>query len=168
MKDNFKDAARPPEREELTNNPMKMCHDVSHIFHSKLRKLNESEEAPSNRGTRLVLSFLAVNDGVTQLELVNATHLKAPTISIILQKLEADGLVERKKDEKDMRVTRVYLTDEGREEDRRNIAKIKEMDTIALSGLTEKECETLMLLLGKIRDNLLGDMTAEKGREEKI
>ncbi len=168
MKDNFKDVARLPERKELSNNPMKMCHDVSHIFHARLRSVSENEEAPSNRGKRLVLSYLAVNEGVTQCEIVSATHLRASTISIILRGLEDYGFVERKRDEKDMRMSRVYLTEKGREEDRRNIAKIKEMDAIALQGISEEECEVLMELLSRIRKNLLGESCAESGRDESI
>lgn len=167
MQEEFKCAARPPERKELSNNPMKMCHDVSHIFHAKLRESNESDDAPSNRGTRLVLSFLAVEDGVTQLELVNATHLRAPTISLILKRLEDDGFVERKKDDKDLRAVRVYLTKAGREADRKNIEKIKEMDAVALNGITLEECEELMRLLGKIRVNLLSFDAKEQEKENR-
>ncbi len=147
--------ARPPERAELSNNPVKMCNEISHIFHAKMRELNESEDTAAQPGTRLVLSFLAAGDGVTQLDLVNATHLRPPTISIILKKLEEDGIVERRRDEQDLRSVRVYLTERGKDIDSRNIRKIKFVDSIALEGLSEDEKNTMMSLLGKMRDNLL-------------
>ena len=112
------------------------------------------------------LSFLASGDGVTQLDLVNATHLRPPTISVILKELEADGIVERRRDEADMRSIRVYLTDKGRELDRRNISKIKQLDAVALDGLDNDEQETLMRLLGKIRDNLLDEKNVNKSDME--
>ena len=98
---------------------------------------------------------MAAGDGVTQLDLVNATHLRPPTISIILKELEAEDIVERRRDENDMRSIRVYLTDKGRELDRRNISKIKQLDAIALEGIDEDDQEILMRLLEKIRNNLL-------------
>lgn len=147
--------ARPPEREELSNNPVKMCMEISHLFRAKMREKSQDESVFDTHGTRLVLSFLAIGDGVTQLELVNATHMRAPTISVILKNLESEGIVERRKDEKDMRALRVYLTDKGRALDRKNIEKIKQVDAMALYGINEEEFELLMKQLSRIRDNLI-------------
>ena len=155
MNKKHKCPAPPPERAELSNNPVKMCNEISHIFHAKMRELNESEDTAAQPGTRLVLSFLAIGDGVTQLDLVNATHLRPPTISIILKKLEDEGIVERRRDERDLRSVRVYLTERGKDIDRKNIRKIKFVDAIALDGLSYEEKEFMMSLLGKMRDNLL-------------
>ncbi|MBQ8140505.1 MAG: winged helix-turn-helix transcriptional regulator [Clostridia bacterium] len=164
MKNHEKFPPPPPERKELSNTPVKMCNEISHLFHSTVRELNESDYAAAQRGTRMVISFLAIGDGVTQLDLVNATHLKAPTVSVILKKLEDDGIVERQRDKTDLRILRVYLTDKGRELDRKNIEKIKQADAIALEGLSGEECAEMMRLLGKIRDNLL---QAKSSREDK-
>ena len=65
-------------------------------------------------GARRVMYHLSLEEGVTQLSLVRATGLKAPTISLILQKMERDGLVNRRTDNLDMRMTRVTLTELGR------------------------------------------------------
>lgn len=155
MNKKFSCHTRPPERKELSNNPVKMCNEIAHIFRGYLRVSHENDDIMSAHGTRLVISFLAVEDGVTQLDLVNATHMRAPTISVILKKLEEEGIVRREKDKKDLRVFRVYLTDKGREIDKNNIERIKAADAMALEGLDETEKEELMKLLSKIRDNLL-------------
>ena len=161
MKSKYKSSPKMPERKELSNNPVKMCNEVAHLFRAAIREMNDNDDIVANRGTRLVLAFLATGDGVTQLDLVNATHLRAPTVSVILKNLEENGLVERRRDKEDLRALRVYLTDKGRELDKKNIEKIKRADAMALDGITEEECEVLMRLLGKIRDNLL-----EEGRSE--
>ena len=109
----------------------------------------------SQPGAHLVLSRLAVCDGITQLELVRATHLRPPTVSVILQKMEAEGLVERKSDEHDRRAVRVTLTKAGRALDRKNIEAIHTIDAVALADLCEDEIAVLMKLLPKIRNNLL-------------
>ena len=169
MDNKYKCVPGIPERKELSNNPVKMCHEVSHLFRARMREMNAGDELPSQHGVRMVLSFLAAGDGVTQLDLVNATHLRPPTISVILKDLESSGIVERKRDDEDLRSIRVYLTDKGRELDRRNIVKIKQVDSMALDGISEEEQTTLMLLLGKIRDNLLvqKDTCNTKKTEEK-
>lgn len=155
MKNKYKSPPRMPERKELSNNPVKMCHEIAHLFRAKMRDISAGDDMASRHGTRSVISFLAAGDGVTQLDLVNATHLRPPTISVILKELEAENIVERRRDEKDMRSIRVYLTDKGRAIDRQNISKIKRLDAMALEGIDSEEQETLMRLLGKIRDNLL-------------
>ena len=163
MKKKYECPARPPEREELSNDPVKLCHEIAHLSRSRVRQMNESDDGAAPRGTRLVLSFLATGDGVTQQELVGATHLRAPTVSVILKNLEDGGFVERRKDGSDMRSRRVYLTDKGRAFDSKNIEIIKQVDTVALCGLDDGERALLMSLLGKIRDNLLFEKEAGRG-----
>ena len=166
MKKGYKCPARPPEREELSPNPVRMCSEISHIFRARMRDLNEADDTVAQPGTRLVISFLATGDGVTQLDLVNATHLRPPTISVILKKLEEDGIVERRRDENDLRSVRVYLSEKGREMDRRNIKKIKQVEAVALDGLSDGEKELAMALLGRIRDNLLVSNNFKTNSEE--
>ena len=53
-------------------------------------------------------------DGASQTELSELMGIEPPTVTNMVQKLEVDGLVTRLKDTLDARVTRVFLTDEGR------------------------------------------------------
>lgn len=153
----------PPPRKELSDNPVKLCCEISRLFHTRLRENAELDGVLSQPGARLVLTVLAINDGIIQKKLVDQTHLRAPTVSAILQKMEAEGMVVRREGENDRREVLVYLTDYGREKDREGIDKIKEYDRIALGGLEESEIDTLMKLLSKIRLNLneMSDTNAE-------
>lgn len=158
--------APPPARAELSDTPIKFCNEISRLFRAKMRQGDDSEGVMSQPGAHLVLSRLAVCDGITQLELVRATHLRPPTVSVILQKMEAEGLVERKSDEHDRRAIRVTLTEAGRELDQKHIEKIKKIDGVALAELTEEEFSVLMKLLPKIRNKLLWmNENGEKGEE---
>ena len=147
--------AKPPERSEISDNPVKLCHEISHLSRNILRASCDNDDIMSAHGTRLVVSNLAITDGVTQLDLVNATHLRASTISVILKNLEEAGIVERKRDENDLRILRVYLTDKGKQIDKNNIERLRATDSLALAGLDNSEKEQLMHLLKKIRNNLL-------------
>jgi len=53
-------------------------------------------------------------DGATQTELCELMGCEPPTLTNMLKKLEEYGLVTKKKDLSDARVTRVFLTNEGR------------------------------------------------------
>ena len=159
--------APPPKRAELSDNPIKFCNEIARLFRNKMRETELGEGIMTQPGAHLVLSVLAINDGINQLELVNRTHLRAPTVSVILRKMESEGIVERKKnDEKDKRAVLVYLTELGREIDRTHIARIKKLDGEAMVGLTDDEKEALMRILPKIRDNLLSCRSNNDAKKE--
>ena len=144
----------PPPRKELSDNPVKICSEISRLFHGRLREARSIDGVMSQPGARLVLAVLALNDGIIQKKLVEDTHLRAPTVSGILKRMEEEGMVERRSGE-DRREYRVYITEYGRQVDMDGIATIKKYETEALDGLSAEEQETLMRLLQKIRYNLL-------------
>jgi len=156
----------PPERKELSNNPVKLCHEITHLSRAKARETN-IEGVMSQPGARLVLSWLAINDGITQREVVDATHLQPPTVSVILRKMEEEGIVERCQNTNDKRQTKVYLTDFGKRVDEERIALIKNTDALAFEGLSEEEYDTLMRLLGKMRQNLIEALYGHERGENK-
>ena len=60
------------------------------------------------------LWVLSSNDGVSQTDLADLLRVSRPTITVMLQKMEAAGMVERRPDELDQRKIRIYLTEDGR------------------------------------------------------
>ena len=155
----------PPARKELSDNPIKFCNEIARLFRHRLRENDHREGVMSQQGAHLILAMLAVQDGINQLELVRATHLRAPTVSVILKNMEAEGLVERRSNPEDLRSVKVYLTQQGRLLDCENIQRIQTIEGIALKGLTEEEQRSLMALLPKIRDNLLVEDAYREGEE---
>ena len=156
----------PIPRQDMHDNPVKLCHEISRLSHARIREAN-IEGIMSQHGARLVLSALIFEDGASQRRIVELTHLRPPTVSVILKKMQDEGIVELTVNAEDRRGMRVFLTDYGREVDRCAIEKIKETDSIALDGLSEEEQETLMELLCKIRENLLasGNYQQKEKRE---
>lgn len=134
--------------------PMMLVNEVSHLMWDNIKTKRGVEHPVSQRSGQMILMELAKRDGRTQLDLANATGLKAPTTSVSLQKLEREGYVTRKPDEYDLRATRVYLTEKGREIDERIRRAIGEEEERAGSGMTEEERETLIRLLLRIKSNL--------------
>lgn len=150
-----------PPRNDFSDNPVRLCHDISRLTRAKAREAN-IDGVMSQPGARFVLGFLASNDGVTQRKIVEATHLRPPTVSVIISKMQDEGMVKIEQNPLDRRQTVIILTDYGREVDAEVVLRIKETDAIALAGLDSDEIDTLMRLLSKMKDNMIVATSKEK------
>jgi DNA-binding MarR family transcriptional regulator len=99
-------------------------------------------------GQIFCLRVASAHDGISQRELADELHVAAPSISRMLQGMEKAGLVERRDDERDQRVTRVYVTERGRalEVKFRGVVAGYVKDTIG--RLPEADRRELIRLLG--------------------
>ena len=76
------------------------------------------------------------------------------TISNTISRMEASGVISKQKDSSDKRISRVYLTDKGKEA-LIKIAKVwRTMEAMTTKGLTEEEENVLRELLLKVFKNL--------------
>jgi len=62
-----------------------------------------------------VLLRLAEDDGLSQGDLARRQSVEPPSMCRMVDRLQRDGLVRRRRDADDRRVVRVHLTDRGRE-----------------------------------------------------
>ena len=65
-------------------------------------------------GQSACLLVIANYPGITQRELAERLSKAAPTVAVMLQKMEAAGLIIRNNDDQDRRLIRVFLTDRGK------------------------------------------------------
>lgn len=117
-------------------------------YAAQLRKLD------LHIGQELALFHLWQQDGITQSQLRHKIGSEASTVSNMLRKLEKDGIVYRKHNELDHRISHVFLTDKGRQLE----GPINEIWTAheqnMLQGFSPDELHTLHGLLSKIEHNL--------------
>ena len=113
---------------------MEAVGNIYKVYNARLRA--ECIKIGVHSSYRQIISYLAKEDGVPQLELVRLTNFKAPTISITLQKMEQDGYVTRKPDLFDQRSVRVFLTDKGREFNDKMEERVKKFEEEILSDFT--------------------------------
>ena len=101
-------------------------------------------------GQGICLHLIAAHGHSTQRDLADALHLSRPTVSKMLQAMERSGLVERRPDESDQRLTRVELTAAGRslEEELRVVTARLVNETIG--ALPEDDRRELARLLGEL------------------
>ncbi len=126
---------------------------LAKVFEERVSTLTENEFL-NQKASRFILFTLAINDGISQNDIVRATHLKGSTISVALSKLEKEGYVKRVNDSYDQRQIRVYLTEKGSNlnEERRNL--IESLDKKALKGITAKEEKNAAFVLATMIKNL--------------
>lgn len=141
--------------------PMMLINDISRMMRWKLHSSDE-ERSEIFKSSRIMLMHLAMEDGRTQLDLVRATRLKAPTVSVTLQRMERDGLVTRESDPDDMRRTIVRLTDKGRKLEQEHLGRAIAAEEELISILTEDEKTQLTIILKKLRDKLWEDNLANE------
>jgi len=105
-------------------------------------------------GQDLIMVQLWVEEGLTQSSLAERVGVDVSTMTKALQRLERYGLVHRCPDAEDARVSRVFLTDHGRDLEPRITAKFAQIEERTLAGLTTDERAMLSGLLGRMKDNL--------------
>jgi DNA-binding MarR family transcriptional regulator len=94
------------------------------------------------------------HDGLTQKEIGKALNLKPPTVTVMLKRMENAGFLERRPDSKDMRLSRVYLTDKGRNARAEVENVFKQLENECFDGFTMEERILLRRFFIQIRDNL--------------
>lgn len=129
-----------------------LIHDVARFMRRKYDQ--EVRSTGLTRAQWWVLVELLRANGQTQSELAENMELDKATLSSLIDKLEASGLVERRADPRDRRIKRVFRTQKVG-------AIIPTLDTAgqtlyrqALDGLDERDRETLFGLLSRIKQNL--------------
>ena len=112
------------------------------------------------------LRILWVQDGLTQRELSDEAGVMEPTTYSALKAMEALGYVERKHLPGNKKNMHVYLTDRGRELERKLIPLAEEVNRIGIDGLTLAEIGVARKVLLGIIANLAED--EEKAEERSL
>ena len=101
-----------------------------------------------------VILSLAESDGMTAGGLAQKLGVKAPTMTRTIGRMEAQGFVERRPDADDARLTKVYLTEAGRNSVSEIESSAASCDELATRGFSEKDIRPLVRLLKTIEHNL--------------
>lgn len=101
-----------------------------------------------------MLWLLGTKDGLSQREIAERLKIKPPTVTMTIRRLEKMELLYRKQDEKDQRVSRIYMTDKGRE----CFGKIREImrrnEELMFLGFDETEICLIRRFFKQILENV--------------
>lgn len=101
-------------------------------------------------GQWAVLMHLWAGDGLTQADLSRVVAIEPPTMVRTIDRMVRDGLVERRPDPRDGRVSRIHLTAQGSALRDKLIPKAAEVNERILERMTADERTTLFRLLAEI------------------
>lgn len=102
--------------------------------------------------------------------LARNAHVRPSSVSEVLERLEKSGLIERRRDQKDRRVLRVYLTDKGSAQNESNSARWYRFVGHLMEPLNEAEKESYLQILQKLQsqaDLLESRLEADAAKERK-
>jgi len=105
-------------------------------------------------GQDMVLVELWQDDGLRGGELAERLGVEPPTITKMLRRLEACGLVERRADPEDARSLRVHLTGQGRALEGPVVYCWERAEQTVLSGINARDRQTFRRLLDRVKSNL--------------
>ena len=102
-----------------------------------------------------ILAVLWKEDGCSQKEL-----------AVSIQRLEKIGIIVRKQDEKDQRISRIYLTEEGKAIINEGMRMAKEGEKQVLNGFSESELCLMKRFCIQIKENIAAMPAPEFSPEE--
>jgi DNA-binding MarR family transcriptional regulator len=105
-------------------------------------------------GQEMTLLQLWIEEGLPQSQLAAAMKVEPPTATRMLQRMEQAGLIERRLDPEDARVSRVYLTERGRSLEQPVLQVWRELEAHTVAGLSDTEQALLHRLLQQVLTNL--------------
>lgn len=103
-------------------------------------------------GQESVLMQLWEEEGLTQSELVERLGVEPPTVTKMLQRMERAGVIQRRADVRDARVSRVHLTPQGRKLEAPVRAVWRRAEEQLVKRLSPEERVVVRRLLGRLRD----------------
>ena len=129
-----------------------LLHEVARLLRKRFEQI--SRECGLTRSQWQALAYLAQNEGINQSGLAEFLEVEPITLSRILDKLEAGGLIERHPDPSDRRVWILRLAPAGRLKLAEARKLGKKIRCEALTGLSEAEGLRLLETLKALKFNL--------------
>lgn len=86
-----------------------------------------------------VLRILNAEKGLSQKEIARELHIKPPTVTMTIKRLEKAGYVRRAQDQRDQRIVRIFLTEEGQKANARIEEVMDNNERILAKGFSQTE-----------------------------
>lgn len=109
-----------------------------------------------SRSRWMVLLHVSLKDGISHRDLAERLGIEAPTLVRLVDRMEAEGLLNRRPCETDRRVKQLHLSPAGLKEVERIRAIALEVRREVLSGMDMAELSTALKILKNIRVKLEG------------
>lgn len=125
-----------------------VCRGLHSCVHQRLDDLG------LYRGQQAILFALWQQEGRSHSELAEELRVTPATISNAVKRMERAGFVQRRHDREDERISRVYLTEAGRDIQGAVEAAWREMEACAFAGFGAEEKQLLDAFFRRVLHNL--------------
>ena len=105
-------------------------------------------------GQDQIMMALEGEDGQTPGQLASRLGVRPPTITKTINRLQAQGFLDKRASDNDGRQAHVFLTETGRDAIRAIEKSVRKTEKQALKGLDKKDQKALSKLLSRIEANL--------------
>ena len=157
-----KPRAKPAESENWDGRLGFLMHDVSRLRRSVFDEF--MKPMAMTRSQWWILAHLSRHDGMIQSDLANVLDIGKAALGGLIDRLEASKFIERRADDNDRRVKRIYLTSKGTQIIAEMRTRSHDMSERILEGLDTPSRHALVDMLTLVKKNLLsikGDAPAE-------
>jgi len=132
-----------------------LVHDVSRLIKRRFDRKARQTGLPITRRQAAVVLYIARNEGVSQTEVATWLDLEPIALVRMLDKLNDEGLVERRAHPTDRRVRTLWLTPAARPMVTQILAINKAIREEAFVGMPAHARETVIDILDGIKGNLV-------------
>lgn len=112
-------------------------------------------------GQEQVMLLLEGEDGLTPGQIATRLGVRPPTVTKTINRLQAQGHVDKRGSERDARQANIFLTETGRDAIRGIERAVRKTDRIAFHGFDKKERKLLFDLLSRVEANLTGTVLSD-------
>ena len=148
-----KTRSKPPETENWDSRLGFLMHDVSRLRRSVFDEF--MKPMGITRSQWWILAHLSRHDGMIQSDLANVLDIGKAALGGLIDRLEASGFIERRADDNDRRVKRIYLIAKGTQIISAMRTHSHDMSERILDGLDTKSRLALVDLLSLVKRNLI-------------
>ena len=106
------------------------------------------------RGQGMMLMFLSGHEGMTHSEIAEKLDISPAAATKVIKRLEEEGYIQRKSDEKDERLSRVFMQEAGRAVISGIQSSFKKLDEQTFQNFGEDDLDRLEDYLRHILTNL--------------
>lgn len=112
-------------------------------------------------GQDQIMLALSQDDGQTPGQLAVRLGVRPPTITKTINRLQVQGVLEKKPSQDDARQAHIFLTESGRETILNIEKSVRKVDKLAFKGFDKKEQKALAKMLARVESNLSGSKVAD-------
>lgn len=112
-------------------------------------------------GQDQIMLALSHNDGQTPGQLAAKLGVRPPTITKTINRLQAQGVLDKRASEEDARQAHIFLTERGRDAIRAIEKSVRKTEKQAFKGFDKKEQKALAKFLARIEVNLVANGVVE-------